>query len=112
MFININPKQTRSGDSELTSGVALRNANRVPVAEFTATEEANRTVRLNAPASYDPDGLSFTYRWWDNEEELPTTSQIYDTKTQFTAGSSQKFKLEVANPGELKATADKKVTIK
>lgn len=112
IFIDINPKQTRPGESQLTSGVSLRNANRVPVAEFTATEEANRTVRLNASASYDPDGLSLTYKWWDKEEELPTTSQIYETKTQFTVGSTQKFKLEVANPGGLTSTTEKTVTIK
>ncbi|HEY8303144.1 MAG TPA: prepilin-type N-terminal cleavage/methylation domain-containing protein [Solirubrobacteraceae bacterium] len=112
LFININPKQTRPGESELTSGVSLRNANRVPVAEFTATEEGNRTVRLNASASYDPDGLSLTYKWWDNGEELPTTSQQYLTKTAFTNGSTQKFKLEVINPGGLSAHTERALVIK
>jgi len=112
LFININPKQTRPGDSELTSGVSLRNANRVPVAEFTATEEGNRTVRLNASASYDPDGLSLTYKWWDNGAELTTTSQQYVTKTEFTKGSTQKFKLEVTNPGGLSSHTEKELTIK
>jgi prepilin-type N-terminal cleavage/methylation domain-containing protein len=112
MFININPKQSRPGDTELTSGVSLRNANRVPIAEFTATEEGNGTVRLNASASYDPDGLSLTYKWWDNGEELPTTSQLYVTKTKFAVESAQKFKLEVRNPGNLYSTAEKTVTIK
>lgn len=121
LFININPKQTRPGDSELTSGVSLRNANRVPVAEFTPSVEGNRQVRLNASASYDPDGLSLTYKWWDNGAELTTTSQQYETKatcettkeTGFCVGTTQKFKLKVTNPGGLSAEVEKpSVTIK
>jgi prepilin-type N-terminal cleavage/methylation domain-containing protein len=111
LFININPRQTRPGESELTSGVSLRNANRRPVAEFTATEEGNRQVRLNASASYDPDGLSLTYKWWDNGAELLTTSQQYVTPA-LTLNSKNVFKLEVMNPGDLSATAEKTVTIK
>jgi prepilin-type N-terminal cleavage/methylation domain-containing protein len=111
MFININPKQVRPGDSELTSGVSLRNANRRPIAEFTATEEGSYKVRLNASASYDPDGLSLTYKWWDNGEELLTTSQQYVTPT-LKLGSKNLFKLEVRNPGGLFATAEKELTIR
>lgn len=111
LFININPTQTRPGDSELTSGVSLRNANRRPVAEFTVTEEGNYQVRLNASASYDPDGLSLTYRWWDNGEELLTTSQQYVTPAR-SFKSKHIFKLEVTNPGGLTAYAEKELTIK
>jgi prepilin-type N-terminal cleavage/methylation domain-containing protein len=116
MFVNINPKQTRPGESELTSGVSLRNANRRPIAEFTATlgntsKVNERYVRLNASASYDPDGLSLTYKWWDNGVELPTSSQQYVT-TALATGTTQKFKLEVTNPGGLSASVEKSVAIK
>jgi prepilin-type N-terminal cleavage/methylation domain-containing protein len=120
IFVNINPKQTRPGESQLTSGISLRNANRVPVSEFTATEEGNRQVRLNASASYDPDGLSLTYKWWDNGAEITTTAQQYLTKvecstkkeTGFCVNSTQKFKLEVTNPGGLSSHTEKELTIK
>jgi prepilin-type N-terminal cleavage/methylation domain-containing protein len=120
IFLNISPKQTRPGESQLTSGVSLRNANRVPVAEFLATEEGNGQVRLNASASYDPDGLSLTYKWFDNGEELLTTSQQYETKATcektktagFCKNSTQKFKLVVTNPGGLSAYTEKELTIK
>jgi prepilin-type N-terminal cleavage/methylation domain-containing protein len=107
-FININPKQTRPGESQLTSGVSLRNANRRPVAGFTATREGN-LVHLNASASYDPDGLTLTYKWWDNGAEFLTTSQQYVTPE---LKGENVFKLEVKNPGGLSATAEKTVTIK
>jgi prepilin-type N-terminal cleavage/methylation domain-containing protein len=119
LFLNINPKQTRPGESQLTSGVSLRNANRVPVAEFTPTVEGNHEVHLNASASYDPDGLSLTYKWWDNGEELLTTSQQYETKVTcettkeagFCAPTTQKFRLKVTNPGGLSAEAEETVKI-
>jgi type II secretory pathway pseudopilin PulG len=117
MFLNISPRQTRPGESELTSGVSLRNANRRPVAEFTATLENTsqvnkRYVHLNASSSYDPDGLSLKYKWWQNGAELSTTSQQYTTKEAFSTGTSPKFKLEVTNPGGLSANTEKAVTIK
>ena len=111
LFININPTQIRPGDSELTSGVSLRNANRRPLAQFTATEEGNYQVHLNASASYDPDGLSLTYKWWDNGEELLTTSQQYVTPAR-SFKSKHMFKLEVTNPGGLSAHTEKELTIK
>jgi prepilin-type N-terminal cleavage/methylation domain-containing protein len=111
LFIDITPKEARPGESELTSGVSLRNANRRPIASFTTTEEGNRTVRLNASASYDPDGLSLTYKWWDNGAELLTTSQQYVT-TALSLGSKNMFKLEVTNPGDLSAEVEKELTIK
>lgn len=117
MFLNLNPKQTHPGETELTSGVSLRNANRRPIAEFTYTLEntaklTERYVRLNASASYDPDGLALKYRWWQNGTEQSTTSQQYVTKEAFKTGTIQKFKLEVINPGGLSESIEKSVTIK
>lgn len=112
MFLNLEPQQTRPGETELTTGVSLRNANRKPVAEFIATEEGNGTVRLNASASYDPDGLSLTYKWWLNKQELPTTSQQYVTTEAFAPKTTQTFALEVTNPGGLSASTEKTLEIK
>lgn len=110
LFININPSQARPGETQLTSAISLRNANRVPIAKFTANEEGNYSVRLNASSSYDPNGLALTYKWWDNEAELTTTAQQYITQV-FTKGTAQKFKLKVTNPGGLSATTEETVRI-
>lgn len=117
MFLSVDPKQARPGITELTTGVSLRNANRRPIAEFSATLENSgstkeRYVYLNASASYDPDGLSLTYKWWLNGAELPTTSQQYVTKEAFLVGTTQKFTLEVTNPGGLSESIEKSVEIK
>jgi prepilin-type N-terminal cleavage/methylation domain-containing protein len=111
LFLNVNPTQPRPGTSELTSGVSLRNANRKPIAEFTATEEGKREVRLNASASYDPGGLALTYKWWQDGIQLTSTTQR-DLTEAFSAGSSHTFKLEVTNPGGLSSTIEKTVAIK
>jgi prepilin-type N-terminal cleavage/methylation domain-containing protein len=111
LFLNINPSQRRPGETELTSGVSLRNANREPIAELTATEEGKREVRLNASASYDPGGLTLTYKWWQDGTPLTTTASQYVTEA-FTAGSSHTFELEVTNPGNLSSTIEKTVEIK
>lgn len=111
IFLNVNPGQSRPGETELTSGVSLRNANRKPVAAFTATEEGKREVRLNASASYDPGGLTLTYKWWQDGTLLSTTSQQYVTEA-FSEGTSHTFKLEVTNPGGLASTIEKTVEIK
>jgi prepilin-type N-terminal cleavage/methylation domain-containing protein len=108
LFTNLNPSRPRPGETQLTSAVSLRNANRKPVATFTVTAEAGKEAyRLNASESYDPDGLALTYKWWENGTLLPNTSQIF-VKT-LTKGQKYKFKLEVTNPGGLSAIAPEKL---
>jgi len=99
IYIDLNPGQ-HPGETQLTSAIDLRNENRPPVASFTAVELGNRVVQLNASQSTDPDGLALTYKWWDNGEQLPSTSSETET-TAKEVGSTQTFKLEVATPGGL-----------
>jgi prepilin-type N-terminal cleavage/methylation domain-containing protein len=111
LYVDLNPGQ-KPGESQLTGGVSLRNANRQPTAAFTATQQgAFHHVFLNASESRDADGLALTYKWWDNLTELSTTAQQYETG-ELVAGSEHTFKLTVTNPGGLENTTEKKVIVK
>ena len=106
LFTNVNPGHPRPGESQLTSGVSLRNANRLPDVAFTATTE-NKYVKLNASASRDPDGLAITYKWKEDTKVLETTAQEYTSPEKLSAGNHT-FKLEVTNPGGLSACSEVK----
>lgn len=107
LYLELNPSQ-RSGETELTSGVSLRNANRKPVAGFTVTAEAGKyEYRLNASESYDLGGLALTYKWWENGTQLSSTSQIFTVK--LNAATTYKFKLRVTNPGGLSSETEREV---
>jgi hypothetical protein len=107
--INVNPTQPHPGETELKSTLALRNANRQPVAAFTLAEK-NGHVLLNGSEAYDPDGLALTYKWIESGVTL-SSSQQYETPALQT-GSTHTFTLEVTDPGGLSAKASKSITIK
>ena len=98
------------GETQQTSAIFLRNANRQPIAAFTATE-VNGHVKLNASESRDPDGLALTYKWLEGSTVLPTVSQQFET-AKFVSGSVHSFTLEVSDPGNLTNTTSRTVTIK
>lgn len=111
LFTSLNPGAS-PGESELSSGISLRNANRPPTAFFTAQQlGAERHVLLNASESKDPDGLALTYKWWQNGTLLNTTAQQYETPPA-PKGSTQVFKLEVTDPGGLSSTHEASLEIK
>jgi hypothetical protein len=101
---------SRPGATVLTGGVSLRNANRQPIVEFTATVAGDKQVTLNASASRDPDGLALTYKWWQDGVLLPTAAQRYTTPQPLSPGTHH-FKLEVKNPGGLTNTTEQPVTV-
>jgi type II secretory pathway pseudopilin PulG len=113
LYLELAPGQ-HPGETELMSGVSLRNANRKPVAKFKANFFAgkNGQVVLNASESEDPDGLALTYKWWENGTQLSSTSQIF-TVDLCNGECEHKltfhFKLEVVNPGGLTEHAEETV---
>ena len=99
-------------ETQLTSGISLRNANRQPIVAFTAVERGKHQIILNASESNDPGGLALTYKWWDNGTVLSTTAQTYETTEFKSTPTMQTFKLEVTNPGGLSNSTEKTVEVK
>jgi prepilin-type N-terminal cleavage/methylation domain-containing protein len=108
LFIDLNPN-VQPAESQLTTAVSLRNANRPPVVSFTATQ-INGYVLLNGSESRDPEGLALSYKWTDNAAVLPSTSEQYET-VKLTKGSTHTFTLEVSDPAGLSSSTSQVVTI-
>jgi prepilin-type N-terminal cleavage/methylation domain-containing protein len=109
MYLNVNPGQPRPGETELRSGIGLRNANRPPEAAFTATQ-INKFVRLDASASNDPNDLALTYKWWKDGAVIASTAQVYETPTAEETGTHT-YELEVTDPGGLTSTSKQTLNV-
>jgi hypothetical protein len=109
MYLNVDPAELK--ETQLTTGISLRNANRPPVAEFTATEINNKFVRLDGSASADPDGLALTFKWTKDGVPIESTSEIYET-AKAEAEGEHTYELEVMDPGGLTSKIAKKLNVK
>jgi prepilin-type N-terminal cleavage/methylation domain-containing protein len=106
LYLDLNPN-VAPRETQLTTAVSLRNANRPPIVSFTATP-INEHVLLNGSESRDPEGLSLTYKWFQNGTQLPTTSETYETEK--LPKGTYTFKLEVTDPGGLTSSETRTVT--
>jgi hypothetical protein len=100
------------GETELATGVFLRNQNGSPTASFTATPglALTKQITLNGGASSDPEKLPLTYRWCD-----VTSSATCDETTKVGSGTlytytapaagTRRILLQVFDIGGLEADA-------
>jgi hypothetical protein len=105
------------GETELASGVLLRNQNGSPTASFTATPgvAGSLKITLNASTSTDPEGLPLSYRWCD-----VTTVTLCDDTTRVGTGvlytytapsaTARQIQLQVFDVGGLQSIANYTVT--
>jgi Tfp pilus assembly protein PilV len=98
----------RPPESQLASGVYLRNQNKAPTAGFTATATGNKHVQLNGSASADPEGASLTFTWLDGSTQIGT-GQTCDCVALGTG--SRTITLLVADQSGLTGTTSKTVTV-
>jgi prepilin-type N-terminal cleavage/methylation domain-containing protein len=113
LFINVNPNQPlHPGETQLTSSISLRNANRQPTAAFTWKLKSLQRVLLNASESADPDGLALTYKWTEGAKVLPSTAQVWETETGLLSVGNHSITLEVSDPGGLNSKETKVVEVK
>jgi len=66
LWVDVDPGE-RPGESTLQTSIFLRNQNRAPIAQFTATVGGSGVV-LNASGSVDPESKALTYYWYDAAE--------------------------------------------
>lgn len=70
LFVDADVRQAPV-ETRLTSGVTLRNQNRVPTARMDVASAPGRVI-LNGSASEDPEGMPLTYQWYiDPPTPLP-----------------------------------------
>jgi prepilin-type N-terminal cleavage/methylation domain-containing protein len=86
----------------LRSAVDLRNANRAPTADFTASLRANGNVVLNASPSSDPEGEQLRYAWFDGSTQLPSDALTYEYDAP---PGNRNLKLVVYDPPGLKGVS-------
>ena len=111
LFIDVNPGR-RPTESELRTGVFLRNQNRRPTAtfEYEPLSAATHEVLFNASASSDPEASRLDFRWFlgpDNTgTPLPETGPVI--RHSFTAaeaaGSPVEITVEVTDGAGLVST--------
>jgi prepilin-type N-terminal cleavage/methylation domain-containing protein len=113
LYINVNPAQPlHPGETQLSSSISLRNANRQPTAAFTWKLKAGQHVLLNASESADPDGLALTYKWTEGVKVLPSTAQVWETEKSQLPEGNHTVTLEVTDPGGLTSKVSKVVEVK
>jgi hypothetical protein len=90
-------------ETNLASGVVLRNQNREPKALFTITVVGTHTVQLNGSQSEDPEAQPLTYEWYVDGVKQTETGVVI--QKAFSAGAHT-FMLRVSDPAGL--TGDSK----
>lgn len=112
----------RPVETRLSSGVFLRNQNRVPLADFTATVTADKRLILNGSGSEDPEGMPLKYQWYqDAPTPLPdcTVLPVHTSclgegvvfeKSGLSGGGQRTITLVVRDPASLAGVASQTVT--
>jgi hypothetical protein len=107
LWVDVNPGRAPA-ESQLESGVFLRNQNRVPTSEFQWTAGASHHVILNASSSSDPEGQALTYTWKEGSQKICNSSVV--VCDWVTTAGSHSVTLEVRDPAGLLGTTTQAVT--
>jgi prepilin-type N-terminal cleavage/methylation domain-containing protein len=107
LWIDINPGKPPA-QTNLQSGVFLRNQNQAPNASFQWSPGGAGHVVLNGSASDDPEGQQLSYTWKEGSIKLGT-GIVFDWGPASTG--THTITLEVRDPAGLLGTASQDVTV-
>jgi len=109
LWVDVNPGKAPA-ETQLNTGVFLRNKNRRPVADCTAAPTGNNYVALNGSRSTDPEGGLLSFSWADGSTTIPGGGGSLLSYQSPTTGSHT-FTVTVTDPGGLTATATCSATV-
>lgn len=103
LWIDPNPGKAPA-ETQLYTGVFLRNKNRRPVADCTAAPTGNGYVALNGSRSSDPEGGILSFSWADGGATIAGATSSLASYPSPTTGAHT-FTVTVTDPGGLSASA-------
>ena len=112
LFVRVDARQNR-GETELSSGVFLRNQNRFPTAAIDVVAVNAQGILLSAADSADPEGDTLRYEWTDlsrNNQPIGSGVTVLYPSAGLQKGQQYNIQLKVTDAGGLYTTATKWVT--
>jgi type II secretory pathway pseudopilin PulG len=102
LWVDVNPGRAPA-ETQLHTGVFLRNKNRRPVADCTAAATGSSYVSLNGSRSSDPEGGLLTYAWADGATSIAVAGSLISYRAPTTG--THTFTVTVTDPGGLSTSA-------
>lgn len=100
VWVDVDPA-ARPRETQIETGLFLRNQNRAPSASFTASVSGT-TIVLNGSASADPEGKALNYFWYDGGVLVGEGIVLNHTPS---TGGSHSITLRVKDPAGLEHTS-------
>jgi hypothetical protein len=98
-----------AAETQLHTGVFLRNENRRPVADCAAAATGNRHVSLNGSRSSDPEGGQLTYAWADGATSIAGSGSLLTYVAPGTGPHT--FTVTVTDPGGFSSSSSCDVNV-